>query len=256
MPKEEHKKIVRRIIDEEVLDLRYIVTVFSTNMNRVLKITRESRHILGQLDNPTEEIAYMHDSVRAGIVFLHATLETTLREIVRVKLKNGDGVSHIPLAGSSDNSNRKVKFVMKDLLRHKGKSVNAVIEESVDEYLGTLSFSKTDDIAGTMDSIGIRQDDIDKSHYSMLNQMINRRHKIVHEGDMMRGTKPHQLESIEVNEVLEWIYAVHEFCIGVINLMKKDIFVPKIMARLQRENIPANEQGILNAITIESKFSN
>lgn len=71
---------------------------------------------------------------------------------------------------------------------------------------------------------------------------------------MIREGKTNKLEEVDINEVIEWINTVHDFCIEVLTLAKKSIFVPKIMDRIREENLQAIEQDIIRAISISSEF--
>ncbi|MCL4263560.1 MAG: hypothetical protein KJ069_10115 [Anaerolineae bacterium] len=246
-PNENNDREVQRLIDEEVEDLRYMAAVFNMNINRALKITKTPARMTELIPDPYELFAYLQDTTRSGIVFTHTTLETTLREIMRVGFAFSSEVSDIPLPG------RKEKFTMADLLKHKGKAVDEVIEESIDEYLNSLSFNNTNDIAKALQKISVPQETL-RQYYSKLDKMTNRRHKIVHEGDIIRTGKTNQLENMDAGEAIDWIKAVHDFCIETINLTIKAIFVPRIMGRIRKENLQAQEEDVIRAISIISEF--
>jgi hypothetical protein len=80
-------------------------------------------------------------------------------------------------------ANRRDKFTLGDLAKHRGKTVELVIEEFIDDYLSSLSFNNIKDITDTFTTIKLPQMNFGK-YYPSLEQMITRRHQIVHEADM------------------------------------------------------------------------
>jgi hypothetical protein len=79
---------------------------------------------------------YVDESLRAVVVLLHASLEDALREIVRLKLPKcpTEVLDEVPLVGASSTGQPR-KFRLGELSRHQGKTVDELIQESIDEFL-------------------------------------------------------------------------------------------------------------------------
>lgn len=124
------------------------------------------------------------DILRAIVVFLHATFEDCLRTAARERMTAAreDVLNDIPLVGTT-KLERREKFALGGLVVHRGKTVDQVIGESVQDYLNHRSFNSCSDVEKVL-----RQIDIDsrpfKHLYPPFNQMMKRRHRIVHEADL------------------------------------------------------------------------
>lgn len=125
------------------------------------------------------------DIFRTIVVFLHATFEDVLRTTARQRITSAaeEVLNDIPLVGLE----RREKFGLGGLGVHRGKAVDQVIDESVQDYLSKKSFSSCADI----DKI-LRQSSLDskpfKHLYRPINQMMKRRHRIVHDADLAGPT--------------------------------------------------------------------
>src|SRR5213594_299135 len=135
------------------------------------------------------EVALLNDTVRADIgrtivVFLHATFEDILRTAARQRLATAksDVLEHIPLIGTS-RSSRAEKFNLGALDAHRGKTVDQLLHESVGDYLGRQSFGSVADVERILSQMGLDTAPF-KSLFPSLNQMMKRRHRIVHEADL------------------------------------------------------------------------
>ncbi len=150
------------------------------------------------------------DVLRAGTVLLHATLEEFLRGISRWKLPeaNEESLNSIPLKGYV----RPTKFQLGELSAHRGKSVDDLISESIDEHLNRKSYNSTSEIAALLHSIDCDQERV-RHLYSRLDDLINRRHNIVHRADLneIPGRGHHYTKSIGTRTLNIWIESVVEF---------------------------------------------
>jgi hypothetical protein len=241
---------IKSIIDEEISDVKYVIDVFALNINRTLRLIKQSAKLREVIINPFDFLDYIKDVTRAAIVFLHSTLETTIREIVRLKLKYNADISYISLAGTSEFSNRKEKFSLRDLAKHRGKTVDLVIEESIDEYLSGLSFNSTKDITDTFARIEIPQVTLEE-YYPVLSEMINRRHQIVHEGDLKRQRKSSELEPIDPDKLSIWIDVTTKFCVELSRLTIKAVYLNKIVTRLKEIGVQIDRDELEKQIVIE-----
>ena len=169
---------------------------------------------------------YVDESLRAVIVLLHASFEDALRVIVRLRLGvcTAEVLDTIPLAGISSSGQQR-KFSLGKLSKHRGKTVDQVIQESVDEFLDKTSFSSCDDIAGILE----RKLKLDisslREHFPILNQMISRRHKIVHTADREGAPGNLSLTPVDGEDVLRWMTTAALLVADVLSLAFPDMKV-------------------------------
>jgi hypothetical protein len=96
------------------------------------------------------------DVLRAAVVFAHAALEDFIRSICGYFLPRATAavLDEIPLTGLN-SSGRPEKFFLGRLVAHRDKTIEDLIEESVQMYLERLSFSSTQDIATAITRCGL-----------------------------------------------------------------------------------------------------
>ena len=148
------------------------------------------------------------DILRATTVLVHSTLEDYLRNILIWKLpfQEKEKLNQISLVGTSDKG-RITKFTLGDLVLHKDKSVNEIINSSVLEYLSFQSFNNSNDVANAISSISLNNTSEIKLLFSTLDIMIKRRHNIVHNADreiILNGSGNHRITSISLLNVEKW----------------------------------------------------
>ena len=107
---------------------------FFSNMKRVdglIGLTLPSRPI-GKGPGSREEAA-RDDIGRAVVVFLHATFEDMLRTLARQRLvaASPEILTRLPLRLRGE----KEKFLLGSLAAHRGKTIDELLKEAVDEYL-------------------------------------------------------------------------------------------------------------------------
>ena len=133
-----------------------------------------------------EENASIRDDLfRATVVFLHATFEDGLRTAARQCLRGAtsDMLKDIPLVGTS-KSGRAEKFDLGALNAHRGKTVDQLIQESIEGYLDRESFGSCADVDKVLRQMGVDTTPF-KSFYADLDRMMKRRHRIVHGADLL-----------------------------------------------------------------------
>lgn len=197
--------------DKELLKAR-----FHRNMRRVDSLVALVNHRSATLNlaaGTIESEGARADLLRAIIVFLHATFEDMLRTAARQRLgaANSTVLDVVPLSGSS-RSGRAEKFYLGALNTHRGKTVDQLIQESVDRSLDQRSFNSCADVEEVLDQMGLDTTTF-KVLYPDLDQMMKRRHRIVHSADLTSpkdSDSPQWLVLDEVQVVL-WILVVITF---------------------------------------------
>jgi hypothetical protein len=155
------------------------------------------------------------DVLRAATVLLHASLEDAMRSIAEWKLPSAEEsiLNEVPLAGSVNV--RPEKFFLGKLSAHRAKTVQQLIDESVQAYLNTFTVSSIDEIAGFCTKVGVRVDEIN-AQFPELSEMIKRRHHIVHKADTNEnaGQGNHQARSLSSATVERWVTTVRIFTLN------------------------------------------
>jgi RiboL-PSP-HEPN len=158
------------------------------------------------------------DILRAITVLAHSTLEDYLRNLLNWKLplQNRDKINHIPLVGTSQIG-RSTKFTLGDLVAHKGKTIDTIIHSSVNEYLGTVSFNDTSDIASALEGISLTITTEIQDTFPTLNEMIKRRHNIVHRADRddIIGSGHHKIKAISIQKIEKWKKTIDRLVIEI-----------------------------------------
>jgi RiboL-PSP-HEPN len=201
----EHAKVGIRVFFERV----------TTNLSRAKRLLILHQGLSASA--PLEARGTLDDLLRAVTVFLHATLEDFLRAIAEARLPhaNNEVLNGIPLAGTS-SSGRAEKFSLGQLTAHRGKTVDAVIEESVREHLTRVSFNSTGEIATVLKSASIDTKAVTK-HFSVLDEMVRRRHQIVHQADSTALPDASVvLTPISYEEVDRWLTTAMAFTVDVL----------------------------------------
>jgi hypothetical protein len=150
------------------------------------------------------------DILRGAVVFLHASLEDLLRSILEWKLPSTTVIGHladVPLEGE-----KLRKYTLADVAKHRGKSVDELVERSVKASLERSNFNDVDEIAQVLAKSGVVTDALD-TYGSDLAAMMKRRHWIVHRADRnsAQGQGQFAAQSLSPTTVRAWIASVEAF---------------------------------------------
>jgi len=198
-----------------------MVTAFiKRQVNRTVQNLRRARKLVTMYQNSQglsrgRRFNYETDLLRAAVVFTHASLEDFIRSVLRAFLPWADegDLENVPLAGTDG---RAEKFLLGKLAKHRHKTVQQLLQQSVDEYLEQSSYNNPSEILRVLAAIKI---DV-RGQGTMLRElgaMIKRRHAIVHRADRLeiRGKRSLQATSLEPETVLKWIQATSMFVLFV-----------------------------------------
>jgi len=152
------------------------------------------------------------DILRAGVVFLHATVEEFLRGILEWRLPDQSEaiLNGVSLVGSG--SDRAEKFLLGRLAAHRTKTVDALIRESVSASLTRSNFNSVAEIVSALTSVGLDKTPCEP-FFPALTALMERRHQIVHRADRNpnHGQGHHHASSIGRHHVHEWAQAAQDF---------------------------------------------
>lgn len=183
--------------------------------NRLDKNLRRVRNLVDIFENyATKKTNKVTDTdiLRAGTVFLHATLEDFLRSIAAWKLPLASPkiLDNIPLAGKEKGQ----KNSLGDLANKRNMKIDELIKLSVNEYLERSNYNNYRDISNLLKAIGITVKKV-KGTFNDISELMKRRHQIVHRVD--RRPKTGKAVSLTKDDVNRWINVVEKFTGKVLN---------------------------------------
>lgn len=187
-----------------------IVSTAKQNLSRVMNlIVIYENNLLGQ--GRGRRPVSSGDVLRAAVVLLHAALEDFLRSIAEWKIPMAEkGVlDKIPLTGQKG---RPDKFLLGDLVRHRGKRVEQIFKESVDNYLERSNYNNITELRTVLEDSGIDSSRV-SHHFNKVNKVMLRRHNIVHRVDKndAPGRGHHRAKPINHRQVRNWVSEIGQF---------------------------------------------
>jgi hypothetical protein len=217
---------------EEILELDLHVVISADPL--LLAIARQFQQagnlirLAAAADTHPDDSPVRGDMLRAVVVFAHAALEETIRAITRRRtdIWPQDALNKVPLADEGDT--RADKFYLGRLKQYCGSTVDEVLARSVDSYLNQMSFTSCRQIVGFLTSIGV-----DVQHglefgnvftvrgeqtalLQSLDEMIQRRHVIVHNQDYDPRNVSRERLPIDSQTATRWVCAVMNFSLVLI----------------------------------------
>lgn len=150
------------------------------------------------------------DLLRASVVFLHGSEEDYIRTTLSELLLNRADEKELASIALLGTSGRAEKFSFAQLSHFSDYNVGELIAESINETLSKTSFNSYSEICAWMKKIGIELDSF--SRQKQIDELIKRRHKIVHEVDQTtyKNDMFTRVSTIEVKTVRIWCSAVKE----------------------------------------------
>lgn len=181
------------------------------SLNRARLLVRTYKLLVKQY--PADEVKY-YDLLRAAVVFTHAALEDFLRSIASVYLPqaNETVLNNVPLSGIKGQAE---KFYLGKLSPFRDMSVDDLIEQSVSDYLKRTTYNNTTDITSLTKQIGLDIEQL-RPTFARLDQLMQRRHQIVHRCDRNKTSKGEITQKISVKTVDTWISTVKLFGVKVV----------------------------------------
>jgi hypothetical protein len=157
--------------------------------------------------------------LRSVVVLNHAYLEDFLRTLALtfLPISSESDLNKVPLAGTEG---RAEKFYLGALAKHRGKTVEQLIRESVSDHMEQRTFNDVTEIMRFLESLGLSVPMRTESATlialadqpkvpSYLDAMMRRRHTIVHNADLDK-TGEH-LQPIDTDEVINWLKVTQFF---------------------------------------------
>jgi hypothetical protein len=162
------------------------------------------------------------DLLRAAVVFLHATLEDVLRTGLELRLPHASP-EHFAMLDFAVGDATKEKITVSQLARHRGKTVDQLLQERIRAYLRRSNFNNVADVDTALERMAV-----DKSllapHRDVLATMMTRRHWIVHRADHNEGaTGPGRQRTRQIGAatVTTWKDTVAAFCCTLLDELER-----------------------------------
>ncbi|MCX8497511.1 MAG: hypothetical protein ORN51_15125 [Akkermansiaceae bacterium] len=150
------------------------------------------------------------DILRAAVVLLHSGLEEFLRALITASgpNKTENILNQAPLAVDA-RGGRPAEVSHGNLQKHRGRSVDVLITEAVHQYCETSDFDHLKEMKVKLTTLGVDLSCGD-SYYAAIAQLTERRHQIVHRGDVneLQGSGHYSTRSISASTVRTWADAV------------------------------------------------
>lgn len=167
------------------------------------------------------------DILRAGVVFLHSTLEDYLRSIILSKkiamLSTTEAdfkavLANVNLVGDNTGKSSVKKYTLSEFWDVKDKPVIMIVEEALRDKVSYMTFNDYSQIVASLATVGINLS-TNFNPDGIIDNYINRRHKIVHEADnnSAHGPGNYRATSINANTLSAWIKAANDLVSDIEN---------------------------------------
>lgn len=154
------------------------------------------------------------DVLRAAIVLLHASLEDVVRSASERLLPHSERRVLDDIGFPDGPEKTKQKFSLGDLHAFKGQTVDDVIQAAVSTSLQRSNYNSVAEIAGALERIGIKPQDVLEPHQATLEAFIKRRHLIVHRADkkptVQRGRGVRLTQHLSKTTAENWLSVVSD----------------------------------------------
>jgi len=192
---------------------RYLTAVVRQELLQYLELQKEALNRITALLSAAEWIRNRGPSnalagpsldeqeiLRAAVVLTHAYLEDFVRTIAR---------NLLPHAGAKALDKVPVKLGTFVRLRN---DVDKIVVESVSAYLNRRPFSGREEIKNLFKMVSVNLSPIQEGYLNVLDEMSQRRHRIVHAGDRVVSPGAETIfRPITHAEVLKWLKNTHDF---------------------------------------------
>ncbi len=216
--------------EESAQNFFQILDVLTENTTRIGAVAEATSSVMqqGNAENKESALIFGAEVYRLIVVYTHAMLEYTLREITRNSLKynlNLELPTHFNFVGTNSP-----KISLKELrINYSGWGVDDIILRSIDSQLDSISFSSTTDIVNHLKAAGHQTPKkIRDTYFPTIQELCMRRHQIVHRADISKQAKGQKPESIEPTEVRKWVGMTISFLFEVFRFSLPIAYRPRL----------------------------
>jgi hypothetical protein len=193
-------------------------------VNNLIAIHNEG--LKGRTIDPSRK----QDLLRSAVVFMHASIEDLLRELLRWQSPT-EKREFLQLLRFDVGSARKERISVEELAAFRTLSVEELLEQSIAAHLQRRSFNDTNEVVDALTLIGVRKTTYENA-LPDLSKMIKRRHKIVHNGDRIdldadTHGKPLPISDVEVSRWKRNVTAFGEALLTELTPKKRRLKISK-----------------------------
>ncbi|OJX74782.1 HEPN domain-containing protein [Magnetospirillum sp. 64-120] len=164
------------------------------------------------------------DVLRAAVVLLHAALEDFIRSHLIISITSFTGDTLDSYGFPTDDKRPQEKIKISELIQYGNEAISDFINKSVRDRIERFeTFNNPGDIKKALQKCRFDMNVINRHDFSILSEMISRRHQIVHKADRnenIGGRGNHPTVSIGGTTVDRYIKAVRAFKTLVENTAK------------------------------------
>jgi hypothetical protein len=180
----------------------------------------------GRVEMPSSQ-----EMLRAVVVMTHAYLEDFIRTLAEalLPLAGEEAPNGIPLAGTFGRADA---FRLGKLVRHRNKTVDGLIRESIQAYLDRSNLNSSTEVVSWLKKLGFSLTPEQEGQLATIQRMIQRRHQIVHRADRIKNSNGvYELQYADPAEVMNWATVAREFMFSLVEPILTRQVIPALQDR-------------------------
>jgi hypothetical protein len=180
----------------------------------------------GRVEMPSSQ-----EMLRAVVVMTHAYLEDFIRTLAEalLPLAGEEALNGIPLAGTFGRADA---FRLGKLVRHRNKTVDGLIRESIQAYLDRSNLNSSTEVVSWLKKLGFSLTPEQEGQLATIQRMIQRRHQIVHRADRIKNSNGvYELQYADPAEVMNWATVAREFMFSLVEPILTRQVIPALQDR-------------------------
>lgn len=162
-----------------MIEIKSTSPILAATLNRCLTNLSRIKTLVS-----SHEISQNSDVLRLCVVFLHATVEDCMRNLIYFHITSNldaELLNQIPFK-DHNNHGRPEKLALGELLKYKDSSIDSLILNSIEEYVNRLTFNNSSDIIKWLIKFKLDFENL-KVLLPKIDLLFSRRHNIVHNSD-------------------------------------------------------------------------
>mgnify|MGYP000284471975 FL=1 len=200
----------------EIEEIEQLEAVYEKNIRRIDSLIRI--YDLVKSKGKGRKKVTETDTLRAAVVFIHSNLEDVMRGLAVVFwLKNKDIniINKVPLLHTGGRE-RADKFYLGYLCQFLGKTVDNVIQSSIEDYIyNQFTINNLGQLIGEIKNLNFSEEligNMTADKKASIEDFFKRRHRIVHHADrnLESGQGQHGARAIKVETVNKWKQEIDE----------------------------------------------
>jgi hypothetical protein len=171
------------------------------------------------------------EMLRAVVVMTHAYLEDFIRTLAEalLPLAGEEALNGIPLAGTFGRADA---FRLGKLVRHRNKTVDGLIRESIQAYLDRSNLNSSTEVVSWLKKLGFSLTPEQEGQLATIQRMIQRRHQIVRRADRIKNSNGvYELQYADPAEVMNWATVAREFMFSLVEPILTRQVIPALQDR-------------------------